>query len=109
MFDDLRRAVQHSRSATSATARWDRQRHWYLPRVHAVWAGAASGPRPLLACLHSDLGRPALAGLRQHRVAGRALLPGAAMFEACHAAAAALLGAAPPTHEPLSSFVHTRI
>lgn len=33
-----------------------------------------------------------MAEMRQHSVSGRLLLPGAAMFEACHAAAAVLLG-----------------
>ncbi len=36
---------------------------------------------------------PPLAFLLAHRVAGRPLLPGAAMFEAAHAAGAALTGA----------------
>ena len=43
--------------------------------------------------LCSLLESPALAYLWEHRVRGRALLPGAAMFEAAYAAGAALLGA----------------
>ena len=40
---------------------------------------------------------PGLSFLWQHRVSGRALLPGAAMFEAAHAAGTSLLGL-PLTH-----------
>ena len=72
--------------------RWHRRRHWYLPRAHRLLSTIASGLRPLLACFRADLDSPALAEMRQHSVAGRLLLPGAAMFEACHAAAATLLG-----------------
>ena len=71
---------------------WERRRHWYLPSAHRLWSAVASRLQPLLASFYASLDRPAVAVMRQHSVSGRLLLPGAAMFEACHAAAAALLG-----------------
>ena len=88
-----RRLPQARFSAGTAAPCWDRQRHWHLPRAHRMWSSAGVGPRPYLAQFHADLARAARAELRQHRVAGRLLLPGAAMFEACHAASTTLLGA----------------
>jgi hypothetical protein len=42
---------------------------------------------------------PGLSFLWQHRVSGRALLPGAAMFEAAHAAGSSLLGLSSEHHD----------
>ena len=65
-----------------------RLRFWYVGAAHALlgaaaaWAGSAA--------FQARLGSAALAYLMDHRVSGRALLPGAAMFEAAAAAACAL-------------------
>lgn len=66
------------------------QRHWFRPHSHIMLQRAICGSRT--AEFMCDMTRPSLAYLMDHRVSGRALLPGAAMFEASHAAAVMLLG-----------------
>ena len=88
----LSRTPHQCSSLSMGAPCWERRRHWYLPRAHRLWSAVASGLQPLLACFCASIDRPAVAEMRQHSVSGRLLLPGAAMFEACHAAAAVLLG-----------------
>ena len=67
--------------------RWQKQRHWFMPVPQCLaklFSPAASG-RP--ATLHCHLAVAALTWLWQHRVSGRAIFPGAAMFEAAYQAA----------------------
>ena len=67
---------------------WRRHRFWYVGAAHALLAVAAAWAGSAL--FQARLGSAALAYLMDHRVGGRALLPGAAMFEAAAAAARAL-------------------
>lgn len=69
---------------------WLRQQIWYEPSPHQLLMSAAvhhqpAGTAPLI--LSTSLARGALAFLRDHRVGGQILLPGAAMFEMGSAAA----------------------
>ena len=67
---------------------WQRQRIWYEPPPHQLLLSAAVYHAPGRAVVFSTpLARGALAFLRDHRVRGRILLPGAAMFEMSSAAA----------------------
>ncbi|CAL8465604.1 g5140 [Coccomyxa elongata] len=87
-------------SYAHATSLWHRKRHWFAPRPHRL----LNQVEPVLARQRGDLVRgdlarfecapdqAAAAFLRQHRVAGRSLLPGAAMLECCFAAACMLAG-----------------
>ena len=61
--------------------------------AYVLQACASSGGGLAARFLYSLVGPPKLAYLWEHRVRGRALFPGAAMFEAAYAAGAALLGA----------------
>ena len=82
-----------------ATAVWRRRRHWYAGAAHALLVSAAADARGRAVALHASLGAPGLGCLLDHRVAGRALLPEAAMFEAAAAAARALQAGQPaPCH-----------
>ncbi len=82
-----------------ATAVWRRRRLWYAGAAHALLVSAAADARGRAVALHARLGAPGLGCLLDHRVAGRALLPGAAMFEAAAAAARALQAGQPaPCH-----------
>ena len=69
-------------------AAWQRLRFWYVGAAHALLAAAAAWAGS--AAFQARLGSAALAYLMDHRVSGRALLPGAAMFEAAAAAARTL-------------------
>lgn len=75
---------------------WQRRRFWFAPPPHALASrvvAASQSAVELQVVLHA----PALAHLWDHQVQGRALLPGAAMFEAAVAAGTLLLGSAEPT------------
>lgn len=73
---------------------WQRRRHWFTPlELHVLLScasagNASAGGREVL--LETRLNRPALAYLWDHRVAGRALLPAAAMLEMAAAAVTTL-------------------
>jgi acyl transferase domain-containing protein len=91
----------------SAAAAWRRRRLWYAGAAHALLVSAAADARGRAVALHARLGAPGLGCLLDHRVAGRALLPGAAMFEAAAAAARALQAPpAPVTDSPPSVCLH---
>lgn len=82
-------------SYAHADSHWHRKRHWFTPRPHRLLHRV----EPVLARQRGDLARfecapdqAAAAFLRQHRVSGRSLLPGAAMLECCFAAACMLAG-----------------
>lgn len=78
---------------------WQQQRHWFMPvelhvfMSHACAVARASSTGTQI-WLEARLSKAALAYLWDHRVAGRALLPAAAMLEMAAAAAAALAQAA---------------
>lgn len=76
-------------SAPASTAgAWERRRHWYAPAAHRLLLqhiGAAGSSR-----FECSLSHAQHSYLWQHAVSGRSILPGAAMFEAAYAAAAAL-------------------
>ena len=79
-----------SQNASSPDTRWHLQRHWYMPRPHRLLHHATNGMGTTqMAC---QLLHPGLAYLWQHRVAGRALFPGAAMLELALAAISSLSG-----------------
>lgn len=69
---------------------WQRRRCWFGPPPHALLQRASSGlPVKGIAqecAFHCPTAAPRLALLWDHVVAGRALVPGACMLEACHAA-----------------------
>ena len=69
------------------------QTHRLLLQAVPVLAGGTSGRLSGMR-LEANLQQPAAAFLLEHRVQGRALLPGAAMFESCYAAAHMLTGVA---------------
>ena len=81
-------AVLASKSASTesdprqAAPLWQRRRHWFTPsRPHSLLGSAIFQPtssRIMFAC---DLIAPRLGYLWDHQVSGRALFPGAAMFE----------------------------
>ena len=76
-------------SAAASTSSWDRRRHWYAPAAHRLLqqhVAAGSSGRFECSLVHAQH-----AYLWQHTVSGRSILPGAAMFEAAFAGAAALL------------------
>ena len=76
-------------SAAASMSHWDRRRHWYAPAAHRLLlqhTAAAGSSRVECSLAHAQH-----AYLWQHTVSGRSILPGAAMFEAAFAAAAALL------------------
>ena len=78
-----------------------RRRHWGLAPVFYLADRALLPPGGHQAGIHrfsflTNLAKPELAQLWDHQVAGRVLIPGTAMFEACAAAACCLLDA--PTH-----------
>lgn len=78
--------------AAAAPEAWQRRRHWFAPTPHALLPRlAAAAGRAGAVHLQAVLGGSALAYLQDHRVGGRALFPGAAMFEAAHASAMLLL------------------
>ena len=78
---------------------WRQRRHWFTPvelhvllsHARAVASARSSGAQIRL---ETRLSRPSLAYLWDHQVAGRALLPAAAMLEMAAAAAATLAQAA---------------
>jgi acyl transferase domain-containing protein len=81
-------------AATLASARtrvsWQRAGYWPAPVPHPLLTRSAAQPgAAALECI-ADLAAARLAWLWDHSVRGRALLPGAAMFEAAAAAALAL-------------------
>ena len=85
-------ALASGSSHSHSSARWGRTRHWYASRPHRLLVMHVT-------CRKTGAGRfecglaanPGMAFLWQHQVSGRAILPGAAMFEAAFAAAAVLL------------------
>ena len=84
-----------SAAAPQSSLAWERSTHWPHPLPHPllllVTVQPSSGGSGNAECA-CDLGAANLAWLRDHQVQGRALLPGAAMFEVAAAAAAACLG-----------------
>jgi hypothetical protein len=86
---------------TRAQSLWQPLRHWYTPRQHRLlmqalpaWAhGTTAGID-----FEGNPQQSAAAFLWQHRVQGRALLPGAAMIEGCYAAACMLAGVSAAGH-----------
>ena len=78
---------------------WRQRRHWFTPvQLHVLLSHACAVARASSTAaqirLETHLSKAALAYLWDHRVAGRALLPAAAMLEMAAAAAAALAQAA---------------
>lgn len=71
--------------ATPHRPPWEQKRHWFIPRPHLLLSRALSVARGC--AFQACLSHPQLAYLSQHRVSGRALLPGAAMLELALAAA----------------------
>jgi acyl transferase domain-containing protein/acyl carrier protein len=80
--------------ADAAGIPWQRRRHWFAPRPHALLGAAVAAGRGR-AHVQCVLSASHLAYLWDHQVSGRPLLPGAAMLEAAHAAATLLAGGAP--------------
>ena len=81
-------------TASSAAITWQRTQFWPSPLPHPVLLAAtarlAGSAARLVECV-ADLAAPGLAWMQDHAVQGRALLPGAAMFEMAAAAATACL------------------
>ena len=73
-------------ASARAHAVWRRQRHWYLGLMHQLLQSAGVGAAQE-ATFQTPLNRACLGYLHDHRIQGRALLPGAAMFEMAAAAA----------------------
>lgn len=77
--------------SSGAAAAWQPRRHWFMPTSHrllGIHVPRGTGSSRFETELTFS---PALAYLWQHRVSGRAIMPGAAMLEAGFAAAASLL------------------
>ena len=76
-------------SAPALVGSWERRRHWYAPAAQRLLLRhvPATGSNRF----ECSLAHVQHAYLWQHAVGGRSILPGAAMFEAAFAAAAALL------------------
>jgi len=72
---------------------WRRARFWPGPLAHAGLAAAAAAAAAAVV-FRMDLAAPALGFLRDHCMAGRPVMPAAALLEAAAAAAQALLGGA---------------
>ena len=79
---------------------WRRTRLWPHTLAHAALSAAAAAAAAT-AVFAMDLRSPALAFLGDCRLAGRALVPAAALLEAAAAACQALLGAAAAAWTPL--------
>ena len=85
-------------ACSAAKTLWQQSCHWFMPPPHRllvhtvpVLAGCAIS-RLSGMCIEANPQQPAAAFLLQHQVQGRTLLPGAAMFESCYAAAHMLTG-----------------
>lgn len=75
---------------------WKRHRHWFIPcqqRLVPSFRGSDAGHTIILQCI---LSAAALAWLWEHQVSGRAIMPGAALFEAAFQAAWVSVGSIPP-------------
>lgn len=72
-------------AASCCMGLWQRRRTWYTVRPHALLVRLEGAARPTIQ-LTCSLSAANLSFLWDHRVAGRALLPGAAMYEAGFAA-----------------------
>lgn len=74
---------------------WQHRRHWFAPAPHALLSKAyipsIDVNKKRVATLQVDVYQSTTAYLLDHVVSGRALLPAAAMVEACHAEANMLL------------------
>ena len=86
-----------SKHPSSIAARWQKKRHWHLLCPHRLLNNTFTGPGASIAIgitqhFACKLDHPGLAYLWHHRVAGRALLPGAAMLELALAAIKSLSG-----------------
>lgn len=70
---------------------WQHRRHWFAPAPHALlrkaYIPSINSSKKKVVTLQVDVYQSATAYLLDHVVSGRALLPGAAMVEACHAEA----------------------
>jgi len=75
----------------SETSVWERQRQWFMPAPHRLLAQHSSTAGERASRFHCQLAYAGHSYLQQHRVSGRSILPGSAMFEAGFAAAALLL------------------
>lgn len=75
---------------------WQRQRHWFIPQPQSLARKFAPALQRGLAVFQCSLAAADMAWLWQHRVAGRAIFPGAAMFEAVYQSAWVLAGHDPP-------------
>ena len=82
-------------SRQSQDSQWQRRRFWFAAPPHPL-ASRLAASRPAVQ-LQAVLHGAALAYLWDHRVQGRALLPGAAMFETAYAAGMLLLAGASGT------------
>jgi acyl transferase domain-containing protein/short-subunit dehydrogenase/acyl carrier protein len=74
---------------------WQHRRHWFAPAPHTLlrkaYIPSINVSRKKVATLQVDVYQSTTAYLLDHVVSGRALLPAAAMVEACHAVAGMLL------------------
>ena len=92
-------AATDNKAATAGEPVWQRQRFWVAPAPHAALQRAAVAPGKALV-FECPLGAsPALSFLWDHRVMGRAIVPGAAFMEL----AAATLSIALPDAERASA------
>ena len=82
---DLPTSSIHAAANSSPGQRWLRQRLWFAPRPHSLLGRLVSTARPAVE-VAALLSMARHAYLLDHRVAGRAILPGAAMYEAGWAA-----------------------
>ena len=73
---------------------WGKQSLWLAPRAHPLLGTFQSGPGTGKAAVESSVGGAALSYLWDHRVNGRALLPGTGFMELSAAAARSLLSEA---------------
>lgn len=81
-------------SSAKPDARWARQRFWVAPQPHAALVATAAALGSRQVAIHAELAAPEASYLWDHCVAGKALLPGAGLFELAAASAATLLLAA---------------
>lgn len=100
LFDCCRNSLLFGHQPEAALSpHWHRKRHWFIPVQHCLLSAVQAGRRDADAAarFQLSLAAPRLAWLWEHRVAGRAILPGAAMFEAAFAAARVTTGRSIPS------------
>ena len=69
---------------------WQRRRHWFAQAPHVLVRAVDAVSTQTKVHFSMDLNQSAAVYLLDHQVGGRALLPGAAMVEACHFASTQL-------------------